>query len=127
MARLKSRAQLAALYPQHDALVNPSLYEGMPNVVLEAMACDLKVLASRVPGNDTLARDGENGFLFPLGDESAFATTLAQLAATGRRLPLGRAVRVTVESYSWNSVASRYAALFDEFPRACHEHSRSPV
>lgn len=108
----QSRAQLAALYPRYDVLVNPSLYEGMPNVVLEAMACGLPVLASRVPGNDALVRDGENGFLFPLGDEQAFARALTLLATANRRITLGRAARLTAENFSWDSVARRYAALF---------------
>jgi glycosyltransferase involved in cell wall biosynthesis len=108
----QSREQLAALYPRHDVLVNPSLYEGMPNVVLEAMACGLPVVASRVPGNDTLVHDGVNGFLFPLSDAPAFASALTKLATADRRAPLGRNALATAESFSWASVASRYAALF---------------
>jgi glycosyltransferase involved in cell wall biosynthesis len=60
------RAALPQVYQSADCLVNPSLYEGMPNAVLEAMACGLPVVASKVPGNDALVLDGETGFLFEL-------------------------------------------------------------
>lgn len=112
----RSRAQLAALYPQHDVVVNPSLYEGMPNVVLEAMACGLPVIASRVPGNDVLVRDGENGFLFPLDDAAALPAALGRVADPGARSSLGRAARATAEAYSWDAVARAYAQYFTDSP-----------
>ena len=49
-------------------MINPSLYEGMPNVVLEAMACGRSVLASRVPGNDSVVLDQVTGWLYPSND-----------------------------------------------------------
>ena len=60
------KGRLREIYRSADCLVNPSLYEGMPNVVLEAMACGLPVIASRVPGNDAVVRHGETGWLFDL-------------------------------------------------------------
>ena len=66
-----SPGTLRHVYQSADCLVNASQYEGMPNIVLEAMARGLPVIASRVPGNDELVRDGhrlrERGVHAPAG------------------------------------------------------------
>jgi len=114
------RSTLRALYQSADAVVNPSAYEGLPNVVLEAMACGRPVLASRVPGNDALVVDGETGHLFALDDGAIFRSRLQALMndpAAGSRL--GAAGRRRVElHFSWQSVAARYLALFADAPAA---------
>jgi len=108
------KTRLLELYQQADVLVNPSLYEGMPNVVLEAMACGLPVVASAVPGNDSLVRTGETGFLFPLGDGDALCAALREIReepALARTL--GRNGRRRVEEdFSWDRVARCYLDLF---------------
>ena len=80
-----SPAALPQIYQSADCLVNPSLYEGMSNVVLEAMACGVPVIASRVPGNDELVLDGDTGFLFDLREPAALVSALAQLRDAGLR------------------------------------------
>ena len=105
---------LLDLYRQADVVVNPSLYEGLPNVILEAMACGLPVVASDIPGNNALVDPGQTGFLFPLGDGNALRAALQglrdqpELAKT-----LGRNGRRRVEeAFSWEHVAKRYLELF---------------
>ena len=74
---LQSRFRLHApvvdverLYGQADVVCLPSLYEGCSNVIAEAMACGVPVLASRISDNVRLVEDGSNGFLFdPLSPE----------------------------------------------------------
>jgi glycosyltransferase involved in cell wall biosynthesis len=112
--------QLLAAYQGADCVVNPSLYEGMPNVVLEAMACGLPVIASRVAGNDTIVCDHVNGFLFDLDNPAVFGERLEALArdrALARSLG-ARARAIAMAGYSWSSVAAKYIALFAE--RAGH-------
>ena len=75
---------LREIYRSADCLVNPSLCEGMPNVVLEAMACGLPVIASRVPGNDAVVRHGETGWLFDLDKPDTFRTALREMMARSR-------------------------------------------
>lgn len=110
----EDKTRLRDLYREADILVNPSLYEGMPNVVLEAMACGLPVLASDVPGNDSLVQSGKTGLLFPAGDGNAFCAALGRLREEpGFARELGRNARRKVrEEHSWGNVASRYIALF---------------
>jgi glycosyltransferase involved in cell wall biosynthesis len=111
----KDKQSLLRLYQQADVVVNPSHYEGMPNVVLEAMGCGLPVVASDIPGNDTLVRQGETGFLFPPGNGDAFRSALQEVRDRPELArSMGESGRRRVEKhFSWTSVASRYLELFE--------------
>ena len=65
-----------------DALCLPSLNEGLPNVALEALACGLPVVASRVGGVPEIVHEGANGFLVPPADPTALAQALQQALRT---------------------------------------------
>jgi glycosyltransferase involved in cell wall biosynthesis len=109
-----SKDRLREIYRSADCLVNPSLYEGMPNVVLEAVSCGLPVIASRVAGNDTVVRDGETGRLFKLDDPEAFQAALREMIADPERAKkMGQKGLAWVrEEFSWRRVAQAYADLF---------------
>ena len=113
-----TKPELGALYQTADCFVNPSLYEGLPNTVLEAMASGLPVIASRVAGNDTLVASRETGLLFDLEEPrqlgDALTTLLADRAAARQMGARGRA-RV-VERFSWQVVADAYLRLLDVPP-----------
>src|SRR6266566_1736833 len=107
-------AALPQMYQSADCLVNPSLYEGMSNVVLEAMACGLPVIASRVPGNAELVGEGETGFLFDLQKPDSPINAFEQLMNDRdlcARLGANARNRVT-KNFSWSNVAQAYLALF---------------
>jgi glycosyltransferase involved in cell wall biosynthesis len=81
---LADRGALCAAYTLCDLVLQPSLDEGMPNTVLEAMACERVVVASRAGGLPDLIRDGENGFLCDRGDWPAtVGRLLAEPPAVG--------------------------------------------
>ncbi|MFT5228773.1 MAG: glycosyltransferase involved in cell wall biosynthesis [Glaciecola sp.] len=61
--------QLAVAYSMCDVVLQPSKYDGMPNVVLEAMACERTVLASPTGGIKDLINHGENGYLCATNDD----------------------------------------------------------
>ena len=69
------RAHLASL----DVLILPSVMDGRPVVVLEALALGVPVIATRVGGLPALVRDGETGFLVEPGDTEAMARHLRRL------------------------------------------------
>jgi glycosyltransferase involved in cell wall biosynthesis len=108
-----SRSKLLDAYQSADLLVNPSLYEGMPNVVLEAMACGLPVIASKVSGNDALVRHGETGFLFSLQEADGLISALQRMFDPDLRRRMGARGRDRViAEFSWRTATEAYAALF---------------
>jgi len=82
-----------------DVLCLPSLNEGLPNVALEAMACGLPVVASRVGGVPEIVQEGVNGFLVPPSDANTLAETLRRALATKWD---GVAIRASVSQFDWD-------------------------
>ncbi|MDH4157035.1 MAG: glycosyltransferase family 4 protein [candidate division Zixibacteria bacterium] len=68
-----------------DILVNPSLSEGLPNIVLEALAVGVPVVATAVGGVPEIIENGYNGYLVPARDSSALAEALLQVDDEQRR------------------------------------------
>lgn len=107
--------QIEQYYRAADLLVMPSLREGLPNVLLEAMACALPVVASRLPGStETMMEDDVSGILVTPGEVGGFAGAIDRIlsdAALGARL--GAAARVAVAArYEMGSVAERWLAVY---------------
>lgn len=67
---------IVSVYQQSDIFCLPSLYEGFPNVVCEAMSCGLPILCSNVCDNSLLVESGKNGFLFNPNDVEDMASKL---------------------------------------------------
>jgi glycosyltransferase involved in cell wall biosynthesis len=73
--------EMATLYHAADAMVLPSLFEGLPNVVLEAHASGLPVVVSHAANLDGIVIDKESGFEVPTSDAAALADALGRLFA----------------------------------------------
>lgn len=109
------RSELRRAYQSADCLVNPSLYEGMPNVVLEAMASGLPVIASKIPGHDTLVVDGETGFLFDLQGRDGLISALKRMYDVDLRRRMGPRGRArAMAGFSWRKVTEAYLELFSQ-------------
>ncbi|MBT8080439.1 MAG: glycosyltransferase family 4 protein [Gammaproteobacteria bacterium] len=74
------RSDVKFLLGTHDVLVHPSLYEGLPNVVCEALACGMPVLASNVCDHPVLVEDNVRGFLFDPADVGSIAAAINKMA-----------------------------------------------
>lgn len=74
----------AAMNAAH-ALVTPSFAEGLPVVIMEAMACARPIIATYIAGIPELVRPGHEGWLIPAGDAEALAETMLAAAATDRK------------------------------------------
>jgi len=83
---LGRRGDVPGLLKAADLLVLPSLWEGMPNVVLEAMAAGRAVVATAVEGSEDLVLPGRTGWLVPPGEPGSLAEALLSAAADPGRL-----------------------------------------
>jgi glycosyltransferase involved in cell wall biosynthesis len=70
------RYDVNLLIKEYDALLHPSLYEGLPNVICESLAVGRPVLASNVCDNGILVEDGKRGFLFNPTDSSSIVSAI---------------------------------------------------
>ena len=97
-----------------DLLVCPSFQESLPRSVLEAMAFQLPIVATRIFGVPELVRDGCEGVLVEPGDPDALADAIAGLLADrSRALELGRRARRRVEDqFTLKRAVEAYASLF---------------
>jgi glycosyltransferase involved in cell wall biosynthesis len=109
-------ADTRALYEAMDVYVLSSLREGLPNVLLEAMALEVPVVATRIAGVPRLVREGANGLLVEPGDAGTLAAAVKRLAIDpGLRSRLARAGRATIEQgYSFAARMEKIRQVYDD-------------
>ena len=100
--------------------------DGIPNVLVEAMACGVSVLTASTGGIRELVRDGDNGVLVPAGDVTGIADGLTRLLGDAElRRRLGAAGRRTVEAdYDIDAAARRLLAIYRLRPALALEVAR---
>ena len=110
------RADLDRFLPHFDLLVLPSYTEGMPNVVLEAFAAGVPVVATAAGGTPEIIEDGVSGYLVPSGDEEAMAERICLAFDNADALPdMGRKGRLYVqEKFGFATQAELYRELFEQ-------------
>jgi glycosyltransferase involved in cell wall biosynthesis len=108
------RADLDRFLPHFDLMVLPSYTEGMPNVVLEAFAAGVPVVATSVGGTPEVVEDGVSGYLVPAGDAEMMAERISQALDNADELPImGRKGRLCVqEKFGFGTQAELYRDLF---------------
>jgi glycosyltransferase involved in cell wall biosynthesis len=111
-----ARDQIADHYRLADVFVTATTWEGMPNTVLEAMACGLPIVGTQASGLHELVRDGLNGYLVPTKDPEALAQALARLMGDGyERRRMGRESRRLAErEFAWEYIASQYLEVYKQ-------------
>jgi glycosyltransferase involved in cell wall biosynthesis/Ser/Thr protein kinase RdoA (MazF antagonist) len=109
-----SRRDVDALLAASDSFVLPSLWEGLPVALVEAMASGLPVVATDVSGTRDVMIDGATGWLVPPGDADALARAITEMLADPERAAtMGRAGRRRVASrFTAAQQAERLATLF---------------
>ena len=101
----QTRPALAERYRQSHVFVLPTLVEGMPLVVLEAMACGLPVVVT-ANGPAGIVRDGVDGFIVPERSSEAVAAALERLYREPElRLQMGRNAAARAREFSWAAYA----------------------
>jgi starch synthase (maltosyl-transferring) len=111
---LGRREDVPGLLLASDVLVTSSLWEGMPNVVLEAMAARRAVVGTAVEGTEELIVPGQTGWLVPPGDSDALADALQEAAGDPDRLrTFGEHARERVDAqFSQSRVVEAYETLW---------------
>jgi glycosyltransferase involved in cell wall biosynthesis len=101
------------LYAEHDIFVFPSLMEGLPSVLLEAMAGGMPVITTETCGMPDLVENDFNGLLIPPADAEALEEAILRLANSAElREKLGEAGRESMRRYTWDRAAGMLEALF---------------
>ena len=117
---------LPDLYRAADVFTLPAIHDskgnvdGLPNVILEAMASGLPVVGTAISGLPIAVRPGESGWLVPENDPAALATALVTaISEREKARQMGEWARALARSeFSWESVALRYRAAYVQASRA---------
>jgi glycosyltransferase involved in cell wall biosynthesis len=107
---------MISLYAAADILVLPSLWEGLPNAVLEGVACGLPAVVSHAANIDGLVIDGQTGFEAPTFDREALATALSRCLSLdpAARRRMGAAGRAHIQQhFSADRIRDEMTALYD--------------
>jgi glycosyltransferase involved in cell wall biosynthesis len=105
--------RMPELYADHDAFVFPSLMEGLPSVLLEAMASGMPVITAETCGMPDVIENERTGLLIPPADSAALAEAISRVVSLGElRGRLGEAARQSMERFTWESSARKLEALF---------------
>jgi glycosyltransferase involved in cell wall biosynthesis len=111
------RHDIVALLSAADGFVLSSAWEGMPNVVMEALAAAKPVVAADVGGVPELVKTGESGLLVPPGDANALSQAMQHLMSLPleQRQQMGQSGRQHIlANYSLPAMAARWMALYQE-------------
>lgn len=103
-------------YQKCDIFCLPSLYEGYPNVVCEAMSCGKAVLCSRVCDNPHIVEDGENGMMFNPKNKDEMAQTIIKMCklSNEQRAAMGmRSREIAEERFSSKTFVEKYIQLIE--------------
>ncbi len=111
---LGPRHDVEALYPLFDLFVSSSLWEGLPTVILEAMAAGCPVVATAVAGTRELVADGRTGLLAPPDSPAQLAAAIVQMAEEPAlaQAMAAEAKRFVTEQFSIEAVARQHEALY---------------
>jgi glycosyltransferase involved in cell wall biosynthesis len=112
-------SHLPGFYQRATVFVLPSLIEGHPKVLLEAMACGMAIVASNAPGNREVIKDGINGLLFPTQDVDKLVDCLRQVLLKpelAQKMRL-QARKTAVERFNIHHSLQKEIALLQEQAR----------
>jgi glycosyltransferase involved in cell wall biosynthesis len=121
--RAGSESETADAFAAADIFLLPSLFEGTPLTLVEAMAAGLPVVTTATCGMRDVVRDGENGLLVPLRSPSSIVSAVERLIGDEQlRSRLGAAARAeAAERYTWERVS---APVLEVYERLCAARAR---
>jgi len=108
------QAETLPYYALMDIFVLPSFFEGLPNVILEAMAMEKPIVATDTGGIPDLIVNGKNGFLVPTRNSASISLNVKKLIESDElRRNMGRLNRETViKKFSWKEIISKIESVY---------------
>ena len=102
-----------------DIFVLPSYSEGLPNVVMEALSTGVPAIVTNIPGNLELVRDGETGFIVPIGDVNAIREKISYLIENEDIVKkMGKEGRKDmVERYDRKKIIKKLKEIYEELAK----------
>ena len=108
-----AREAMPSLYASHDIFVFPSLVEGMPLTLLEAMAGAMPVVTTNTCGMSDLIENERNGLLVPAADAVALASAIDRLRNSPElQRTLGLCAQDSARRYTWDQIARQLEHVF---------------
>ncbi|MBN2013935.1 MAG: glycosyltransferase family 4 protein [Candidatus Altiarchaeota archaeon] len=94
-------------YKLADLSVTPTLYEGLPLVILEAMSVELPVIATNTSENPQVVKDGVNGLLVPTADCNAISEAVITVYEKNLLKKMGEESKKIIKDYDWGIIAKK--------------------
>jgi len=96
-----------------DISVTPTLFEGLPIVLLEAMACGLPVITTDITDNSQVVKNGKNGYLVPPGDSKAIGEAVISIWQRKEMARMGENSLKMVEAYDWEYISKKAVGEYE--------------
>lgn len=109
---LSSHPDVVRYYQGADVFLLPSITEGLSNAMLEAMACGLPVMGSRVSGIENVVIDGINGFLFDPGDSDLIKISFSSFIKCHFLKNISKSNQLTAHKYDLSKTIEKYQSLY---------------
>ena len=120
------RRNMPAVLGGSDIFFFPSRYEAFSLATIEAAACGLPIVASRINGTEDFITPGENGFFIEHDAEDAARALRLLIANPELRTAMGRSARKLVEArYTWDRVAAMTESAYWEYLEFANEYEKS--
>jgi glycosyltransferase involved in cell wall biosynthesis len=107
-----------------DVFVLPSLYEGLPGALIEAMAAGLPCIATDIPGNRDLIKDGQTGLLVPVNNFAALADAIKRIVSDPElALRCAQAgYELVAREFDESTERTAWSSLISELSRECENN-----
>lgn len=105
--------ELPRILNEHELFILPSLWEGMPKTLLEAMACGLPAIGTKIDGTKEVIEHGKNGILCDTDSNSIRQAIMSVMGDEGLKQTLGKKARETIEQrFSIEKLADKELRLY---------------
>lgn len=119
----KKLEELPDIYRSADVFILPSVMEGMASVALQAIACGLPIIASRVEGFQEVLEDNVNGLSAEYKNPIAFANAIEKLIKSSElRASMSKNSIVKAKRFSWENIAKQYLEYYEKSVYGTSKH-----